>query len=52
MEVSTEKSKIMVNRTTNTSADITMSGNKLEDVISFKYLEATLSKDGSSTDEV
>lgn len=44
MEVSTDKLKIMVNSTTNTSADITMNGEKLEEVTSFKYLGATLSR--------
>ena len=32
MEVSTEKSKIMVNSKTYSSADIAMTGEKLEDV--------------------
>ena len=48
MEVSTDKSKIMVN----TSANITMNSKKLVEVTSFKYLGATLSKDGTSTTEV
>ena len=52
MEVSTEKSKIMVNSTTNTSADITMNGEKLEEVTSFNNLRATLSKDCTCTAEV
>ena len=52
MEVSTEKSKTMVNSTNDTSADITMNGEKLEEVSKFKYLGATLSKDGTSTAEV
>ncbi|KAH3849984.1 hypothetical protein DPMN_092389 [Dreissena polymorpha] len=39
----------MVNSTTHTSADITMNGEKLADVTSFKYLDATLSKDGTIT---
>ncbi|XP_052232178.1 uncharacterized protein LOC127845354 [Dreissena polymorpha] len=52
IEVSTEKSKILANSTTNTSADITMNGKKLEEVTSFKYMGATISKDGTSTAEV
>ncbi|KAH3735611.1 hypothetical protein DPMN_042146 [Dreissena polymorpha] len=44
-EVSTEKPKIMVNSTTNTSAVITMNSKKLEEVTSFKYFGKTLSKD-------
>ena len=52
MEVSTEKSKVMVNSTTNISANITMNGDPLEEVTSFKYLGATLSKDGTCTAEI
>ena len=52
MEVSTEKSKVMVNNTTITSANIYMNGQKLEEVGTFKYLWATLSKDGGSTKEI
>ena len=37
MEVSTEKSKIIINGTNNVSADITMNDQKLEEVTSFKY---------------
>ena len=36
MEVSTEKSKIMTNSTNNISTDISMNGQKLEEVTSFK----------------
>ena len=53
MEISAEKSKTMVNsssRDTNTS--ITMNGVLLEEVNQFKYLGATLSKDGYSTAEI
>ena len=52
MEVSTEKSKVMVNSTHNISASIFMNGEPLEEVNSFKYLGATLTKDGTSTSEV
>ena len=45
MEVSKENSKIMTN-SMNISADISMNGQKLEGVTSFKYLGATLCKDG------
>ncbi|KAH3880590.1 hypothetical protein DPMN_004507 [Dreissena polymorpha] len=47
-----EKSKIMVNSTTNTSANITMNGEKLEEVTSFKYLGASLPKDITRTADV
>ena len=52
MEVRTEKSKIMTNSTNNISADISMKGQKLENVTSFKYLGATLGKDGTCSAEV
>jgi len=47
-----EKFNIMINRTTNTSADTTMNGEKLEEVTRVKYLGATMSKDCTSTAEV
>ncbi|XP_052237947.1 uncharacterized protein LOC127849270 [Dreissena polymorpha] len=52
MEVTTERSKIMVNSTTKTSAGITTNGEKLEEVISLKYIGAYLSKLGTSTTKV
>ena len=52
MEVCTEKSDIMTNGTNNISANISMNGQKLEEVTSFKYLGATLCKDGTFSDEV
>ena len=52
MGVSTEKSKIMTNSTNNISEDISMNGQKLEEVISFKYLEETLCKDGTCSAEI
>ena len=45
MEVGTEKSKIMTNSTNNISADISMNGQKLEEVTRFKNLRATPCKD-------
>ena len=51
-EVGTEKSKIMTNSTNNISADISMNGNKLEEVTSVKYLGAILYKDGTCSAEV
>ena len=52
MDVSTEKkkSKIM-SCTNNITADISMNGQKLEEVTSFKYLGATLCKDGTCSAE-
>ena len=52
MEVSTEKSKIMTNSTNNTTADISLNGQKLEGVTTFKYLGATLCKDGTCSAEI
>ena len=47
MEASTETSKIMINSTNNISADISMNGQELEEVTTFKYMEAILCKDGA-----
>ena len=48
----TEKNKIMTNSTNNIGADMSMNGQKLEDVTSFKYLGATPSKYGTCSAEV
>ena len=52
MEVRTEKSKIMTNSTNNISADISMNGQRLEEVTSFKYLGATLCRNDTCSAEV
>ena len=52
MEVSTEKCKILTSSTYNISADICMNSQKLEEVTTFKYLGATLCKDGTCSLEV
>ena len=52
MEVSTGTSKIMTNSTNNISADISMNGQTLEEVTSFKYLGVTLCKVGTCSAEV
>ena len=52
MEVRTEKSKIMTNSMNNVSADISTNSQRLEEVSSFKYLGATLCKDGTSSADV
>ena len=52
MEVSTKKSKVMTNSTNNVNADISMNSQKLEEVTSFKYLGATLCKDGTRSAEM
>ena len=52
MEISSEKSKVMVNSGENTTVQISMNGQQLEEVMAFKYLGATLTKDGRSTAEI
>ena len=52
MEVNTEKSKIMINSMSYISADISLTSQNLEEVISFKYLGATLCKDGTCSVEI
>ena len=53
MEVSIEKSKIRTHSTNNISTNISMNCQKLEEVISLKYLGAlTLCKDGTCSAEV
>ena len=51
-KVCKEKRKVTKNNTSNTSADSNMNGRKLEQVTSFKYLEANLCKDGVYSAEV
>jgi len=52
MEVSTEKSKILINSNNTDTATITLNGEELEQVKQFKYLGSTLTTDGSSTVEI
>jgi len=52
MEVSSEKSKVMVNSVNAATCNITMNNQTLEEVDKFKYLGATISKNGSSLPEV
>ena len=42
IEISTEKNKVIINITNNIRADVSMNGQKLEEVTSYKYLGATL----------
>ena len=51
-EASTVKGKILTNSTNNISTRISMNGQKLEEVTSFKYLGATLCKDDTCSAEV
>ena len=43
---------LMVNSGVNTTVQISMNGQQLEEVMAFKYLGATLTKDGRSTAEI
>ena len=52
MEVNTEESKITTNSTNNIGVDISMNGQKLEEVTRFKYLRATLCKHGTCSAEI
>ena len=52
MKVSTEKSKIMTNSMIDISTDISMNGQKLNDVTSLKYLGATMCTDGTCSAQV
>ena len=52
MQISSKKSKVMVNSGDNTTVQISMNGQQLEEVMAFKYLGATLTKDGRSTAEI
>ena len=46
MEISTEKTKIMTNKSEEIQLDIEISGQKLESVKTFKYLKAIISDEG------
>ena len=53
MQISAEKSKIMINSNkSNLNSNIKLYGEKLEEVEQFKYLGATITKDGSSDSEI
>ena len=52
MEVSAEKSKVMVNSRAKTHSTIKMNGVALENVEQFKYLGSTLTYDGTSNKEI
>ena len=52
MEISAEKSKIMVNSRIPPITAILMNGERLEEVKSFKYIGSIISSDGDSTEEI
>ena len=53
MECKLEKSKIMINSNNrNLHTNIQLYGEKLDEVDQFKYLGATITKDGSSDSEI
>ena len=52
MEISAEKSKIMVNSRIAPRCTILMNGERLEEVKSFNYLGSIISSKGDSTEEI
>ena len=52
MEISSEKSKILVNTSAASMANIVMNQQKLEEVHNFKYLGAIISRDGTCEAEI
>ena len=52
MEITTAKSKVMLNSTNKASVSIIMDSEKLEEVSSFKYLGVTPTKDGTCKTEI
>ena len=52
MEISAEKSKVMINTNNAKSVDITLYENKLEEVDKFVYLGSTIISDGKSDNEI
>lgn len=47
-----DKSEVIVKNTSNGSVGVTMDGESLEEMSSFKFFGATLSKDGTSKGEI
>ena len=53
MQISADKSKIMINSNNrNIHTNIQLYGEKLEEVDQFKYIGATITKDGSSESDI
>ena len=50
MQISAEKTQLMIDNTNGISSDIIIDSKKLENVRSFKYLGATLSVEGSKSE--
>ena len=47
MEISAEKTKLMTNNTSGINTEIKVNGQKLETVLSFKYLGSVITYEGS-----
>ena len=47
MEINAEKTKLMMNNTSDINAEIKVNGQKLETVTSFKYLGSVITDEGS-----
>ena len=50
MEISAEKTKLMINNTSGINTEIKVNGQKLETVTSFKYLGSVITDEGSKPD--
>ena len=50
MEISTEKTKLMTNNTRDINTEITVNGQKLETVTSFRFLGSVIPNEGSKPD--
>ena len=50
MEISTEKTKLMTNNTSDINTEITVNGQKLETVTSFRFLGSVIPNEGSKPD--
>ena len=51
MEISAEKTKLMTNNTSDINTEIKVNGQKLETVISFKYLGSVITDEGSKSED-
>ena len=51
-KVSTQKNKTMINSTNNITVVVNMNAQKLQEKTSFKYLKATLAKDGTCSAKI
>ena len=50
MEISTEKTRLIITNTNGINTEIKVNGQKLETVTSFKYLDSVISDEGSKSE--